>query len=70
MIRPFIRTGLAVFLLAVGFAFGLMWKDRVTFVTAEEAWSSQNLCMLYFAEQAPTSRGAEIGAQICRRVIE
>lgn len=63
--RQIAYLGFALLLLAVGFAAGAAWNDRNKFVTADEAWSRLELCILYFAEHAPTSKGADIGADYC-----
>ncbi len=60
------RAGLAALLLAIGFALGVAWNSRTSFVSANEAWSSYESCVLYFAENAATSKGAEISLRFCR----
>ncbi|MGE6778231.1 hypothetical protein ACQKFL_11385 [Vreelandella titanicae] len=60
------QAGLVVLLLAIGFALGVVWSSRTSFISAHDAWSSYESCVLYFAENAATSKGAEISLRFCR----
>ncbi len=64
------RTGLIVLILACGFALGVTWSNRTSFISANDAWSSYENCVLYFAENAATSKGAEISLRFCRAATQ
>ena len=64
MLRALITLGVFV----LGVIIGIAWSNDQSFVSIEEARSSEKLCIMYFAENAPTSAGAEIGANMCRQI--
>ncbi|MCF2911886.1 hypothetical protein [Halomonas sp. Cn5-12] len=50
-----------------GIAIGIAWANDQTLVSKAEAKNSVEQCSMYFAENAPTSLGVEVGVAMCRQ---
>lgn len=64
MLRTFITLGAFV----SGLAIGIAWANDQHLVSKKDARSSVEQCSMYFAENAPTRLGVEVGVAMCRQI--
>lgn len=62
-----LRSVITIGAFASGIVIGIVWANEQTLVSKQEAKSSVEKCSMYFAENAPTSLGVEVGVAMCRQ---
>jgi len=63
-----LRTLITVGAFVSGLAIGIAWANDQKLVSKADAQTSVEQCAMYFAENAPTNLGVEVGVAMCRQL--